>query len=445
MWRRFVLIVFALFAALVIPPVGCYTLRRWQAENELEAVVAELDREDPDWRWEALEGGRLKVSKEKNAADVVMAAARLLPRRRADQEFYIGIAKLPANVALSNGQAEKLTRDLAGMKAAVSKAKQLAVLDTGRFELSWSEFDAGSPSHLDAVVLVASTLRYASALESEKGDFDEAARLALALLRSGTAVGDEPCLKSQWIRIGIRILAVETVERILGQDRQGKTPVNLLDEIQHAFWHESRQKVMIPALRGERYRVFSLATRLASGEEKLPEASSDYWSRFVRFYSQPMVLRSTAWMLRAYTRWIEFAGLPVSDRWRRFRRATSETTELLADDSSLLLAKILVPRSLRAAADDVRSIAHLRLAIVGIACERYRRQEGRWPKELVDVPAKWLPREAAIDPFTDQPIRFQRDASGLTLNAGDHEGGEASESARIRFRLWAVENRGKRP
>ena len=52
--------------------------------------------------------------------------------------------------------------------------------------------------------------------------------------------------------------------------------------------------------------------------------------------------------------------------------------------------------------------ARLRIGVVGIAVERYRLSRGKWPETPGDVAGTSLLQEVPIDPYSGQPLRYER-------------------------------------
>ena len=68
--------------------------------------------------------------------------------------------------------------------------------------------------------------------------------------------------------------------------------------------------------------------------------------------------------------------------------------------------------------------AYLGCAAVGIACERFRRQTGRWPADLAEIPKELLP-ELPLDPETGRPFAYRVRPDGVTIFAPGRENDRA--------------------
>src|SRR6476659_3178730 len=79
-WRRVLVATgwFALFCVAVSAAV--YLLNRHRLMSQLDRVMAELDENDPGWRWEEILAARDEIREEENCANRVLAIARDVPR-----------------------------------------------------------------------------------------------------------------------------------------------------------------------------------------------------------------------------------------------------------------------------------------------------------------------------------------------------------------------------
>jgi hypothetical protein len=88
----------------------------------------------------------------------------------------------------------------------------------------------------------------------------------------------------------------------------------------------------------------------------------------------------------------------------------------------------------------------MRCAVVAIAAERFRRQNGRWPTTPAELVQAQLLKAVPTDPYDGQPIKLARTLDGLivyglgsdgTDNRGNVNRGRADQPGfDIGFRLW---------
>lgn len=65
--------------------------------------------------------------------------------------------------------------------------------------------------------------------------------------------------------------------------------------------------------------------------------------------------------------------------------------------------------------------AEMRIAVILIACERFRIANGRWPNDLAEIPKSILPA-VPIDPYDDKPLRIKRNEKGLIVYSVSTDG-----------------------
>jgi hypothetical protein len=102
----------------------------------------------------------------------------------------------------------------------------------------------------------------------------------------------------------------------------------------------------------------------------------------------------------------------------------------------------------------LRSAALLRCGIAGLAVERYRLANGRWPDALEQAVPKFL-ASVPLDPYDGKPLRFRRLEDGVVVYSvgpdGQDDGGKLNRKnpsaafTDIGFRLWDVAHRRQPP
>ncbi len=63
---------------------------------------------------------------------------------------------------------------------------------------------------------------------------------------------------------------------------------------------------------------------------------------------------------------------------------------------------------------EIQLAAKLRTAQIGLAAERFRRVEKRWPTSQVELVGQYI-QAIQLDPFDDQPLRMKRTDDGLII------------------------------
>ncbi|HEV8058421.1 MAG TPA: hypothetical protein VGP68_01020, partial [Gemmataceae bacterium] len=229
-----------LFFFLVLPLVliaAALILARQAGADRLTKAIAEADRLDPGWRLDEVEASRKPMpSAGKNGIDQVLAikAARLggqdLPwsfpafemnaqqlagARQAMEESLGGDRKTPR--VLNDEQVRVLRVESQRNEKAYTLARALVDFPEGRFPIVYApDWYSTNLTHSQDARAAASLLRYDALLRAHDGDMAGALQDCRAILHAGRAVGDEPFLISQLIRMAMAAIAVNTLERTLG-------------------------------------------------------------------------------------------------------------------------------------------------------------------------------------------------------------------------------------
>jgi hypothetical protein len=458
-------------ALLICSIIGKELFARWQARNDLEQTIAELDQSDPRWRLEDVEADRVKISEDKNSARIVVAAHRLLPKGwkpAVDDEW----GHVPPAVALRQDQADRLSAELKPLQAALEKARTMKEYPLGRQKIQYSADwfgtrmeDQQKARHvgiilqMDVVILI------------HRREMEKAWNSNRALLNSARSLGDEPILISNLIRIAMDRVAIRNAERMLGQ---GELTRPQLEEQQKTLEEEAQVPLILFGMRGERAGIHHLLTKFESGEFPLLQTlrmlagekneRTSWWDPVSEFFAYSMVWRSHVTLLRLETNAIEAMKLPVTERYKAVEEVDIEFKEMAARrDESQTLARFLFPAVFKVAQVEQRIHTHLACAAAGLAAERFRLQTRRWPESLEELVKAGLLEKVPIDLFDGESLRFRHTQDGLVIfsvgRGGKYDGKalddkpkdvidldrpDASET-RIEFRLWDIGRRRQTP
>jgi hypothetical protein len=463
LWRRrwrLLLCICALGVATVAGLIGWQMFRVARARAELQQVLAELDRDDPGWRIEAIDAARATVPDDENSVPVILRARRALPRLSNDDHDRLKafLASLSPNIRLTDDQYRYCIDQLEAIENAVSLIRPVARMPRGTSPTPTSADGSGDlplvnearwlrhvPTHL--LVLVS----------AHEGDAATGLRMCVVNLHIAAAIGDEPFLASQMSRSLHVDTAIDGFERLLGQM---EIPAADLAAFHAKLNVEAAHDPWPIALRGERAWQHQSFEAAALGI--LPPSRMRQWV--------PRAVPRTAWSDKTRD-WIgdRFpANLDESHVWC-LRRKTQLLRETIAAPWHERAAAVATFTADEATASpfahlgfDVQQMfvflqndqARLQCAIAAISAERYRLRHGHWPDSLAALVPEFLPA-VAVDPFDGQPLRYKRLSDGvviytvgpdLTDNGGNlAKNLPAAEGTDIGFRLWDVASRGQAP
>jgi hypothetical protein len=430
------------------------------ADADLQEALAEADRLDPGWRFEAIHAKRAKVPDAENGALHVETVAKQIPKGwAAAEDFSVLFEELAPESRLGEYQVKRLRQELAKAAAALAEARKLKDFPRGRFAVTYTDdwISTQFPTVQDAR-RVAGLLNHDALLRAEEGDADGALESCRATLNCGRAVGDEPALISQLVRMACRAIAVGKVERVLAQ---GEPSAPALRELLRALREEESEPLLLTGLRGERAGLDRLMEAIQTG--KIPPEQVDLRFMFTERMQEPVKLRLSApavkheraALLRHLTQVVEAAKLPPTQQAKEFQKLESQVRGLATSGGEMRFVWLLSPAYARLGETQQRSQAQLRCTILAVATELYRRERGAWPEALAALVAAGYLDAAPEDPYDGKPLRWRRTREGvaayavgpdLTDNGGKGVLANVTETGTdLVFRLWDVGLRRQPP
>jgi hypothetical protein len=426
--------------------VGWIAYSSSQSARLLAEAMAEADRLDPGWRLEELEAKRKIVPDSANGALQVSKAHRALAARWTSTAHNNALQGDLSTKPLTAEQMSVLESDCRVAATALYEARKLADLPDGRFPISYNRRPATTPvPHLQEVREIGRLLEGFILLSSENGNSDEALGSCQALLNCGRAIGNEPLITSQMVRLAERRAVLRLAERVLAR---GLPSESALSALQRLLEQDARDPVLLYVLRGER--------AVTDREVELTQTQHQWQSRLRAVVGNPS---NAAGPLRMLAR----DGLaPERAEILRFNNSLIEIIKGPTQGwqnalQNLAAAHPEAPELLRmwrsAAAGLAKSFmeadAELRGMVVLIACERWLRRHGHWPQSLQQLVTDYL-AQVPEDPFDGKPLRYRRLADGVVVYSiggnGRDDGGAIRKEGKtpgddVGHQLWDV---GKR-
>ncbi|HEV2949877.1 MAG TPA: hypothetical protein VGX70_21040 [Gemmataceae bacterium] len=444
-------------ATLLILPLclltAWYGYQHWVAERSLAEAIANLDRSDPGWRLQDIEAKRAVVPDEDNSTLVIREVkARLRPGwdLRWDSvrntQFYEQFHDLVPEKQINHQQIEQLTEVFEGIEPVLVLARRLANLPRGRAPLKWSD-DAISTllTYTQNARDAANILWLDVFLRCQENDPDGALDSCKGILNCGRSIGDEPTLISLLVRVAIRALAIQSIERSLAQGEPSEHSMRMLQLLME---DEEKLPLLLIALRGERAVFDRLMESIEKGKTNLKKLGGFWSGAEEMLFLSGSVKAQRAVMLDIMTENVEAAKLPVEQQEAEFKRIEQSIS------GRPQLIRMLVPAGMRVEQAYWRSQAQLRAAIVALAVERFRREHGRWPNSLGELVPDKLP-QVYIDPYDGKPLRYRRNKDGVVIySVGPDkidDGGKldrikiTTPGADIGIQLWDPEKRRQAP
>jgi hypothetical protein len=478
--RRFrknhlVLLALVLFSLLV---AGLYLYHLHSSQRDLQRALDEASAADPNWRLVDLEAHRREVPDAENGLVQAMAALSLLPRPWPSWDSYTSVetpeareireglsnsfADLEPAYQLSDMQIKALRAECIRAAQAIGAARKLIYFPYGIQHPNWTKDFFGTPlTNTQRTREVANVLAYDILLQAQERDFAQALRSARALLNTGRALGDEPTLVSQLVRIAIDGLTFSRIERILAQGEPA--PADLL-ALQRAVEQEAEESLLYYGLRGERATFDGFLENVQKGEIPFKDLGSilaisrnmnvlgrggspriDLQEKLEALTVILTIRSQRAQALHYMNRLVEASRLPPEQQVPRLREMESVNPKDLP-----LLIRLLGPASLKVAQAANRIRAQLRSTAVALAAERYRQAHGRWPATLNELVPEYIPA-VPFDPFDGKLLKLSKHAQGIVIYSvgvdGIDNGGvinaknPQAPGSDLGFRLWDARHR----
>jgi general secretion pathway protein G len=417
-------------------------------DEHLREVIAALDRDDPRWRFEALEQDRRPFPPDRenpgpNIHKLGFLLEEIAPRLSADYSVR-------ARKGLREGSIKD--RKQAGLEpaaAVIETARGLRGYGLGRHTVPW-KYDnplMTSLPHKAETIAVVDLLTLDAEMRAHEGKVDEALESVLAALIVVRAIGDEPMMATQIQRPGFHALCTRALEESL---RLGQANRDNLKSVQNALLAEADEPWLKYGARGERAGLHGLMTALENGsltkaDQALLDSRAEGVALILSSWKARPLGQIHAALLEYTTQFIQVLDLPPKDQAPRIK-ALADSLKDAPREALPLLSAFLANDLLQASRTGE---AALRCAAVGMALERYRLATGKWPENLDDLVTQKVLSKVPIDPFEgEQPLRYERTKEGVLVYSVGADGKrgnrfERSGDSDPSFRLWNVEARSK--
>jgi hypothetical protein len=464
----------------------------WKSgESAWQQACEEADRLDPGWRWEDLLSRKSELPADRDARQVALSAAALLPegwpdwipfleefdlvpkeppkdnedledfssfvqmRHQAAERFETELEFGPRNLGLSETTKRVLHAALVDRETPYRLARSIIDLEVGRASESTRPIILNLPDFVPSR-RAAKLLQLEARVAAEDGRIDDAIADAAAMLTLSTAACEPPMLITILMGFAIRNMVAASIERSLAQ---GEASPAVLEKTQNDVEAAAMEQILLLGMRGER----------AINEDyvRAVEAGIVSAEQITEFEATPSLFLN--WWRSAYIavhRWL-FPGFSKRQQ-AGVIRYYSTIVELLKDsqDSLKRLSELLGP--LRTSATwtvqftqsgaeklfcaDFQQRAKLHAVATALAVERFRMKHKTWPKQLSDLIPEYL-SNVPHDPFALNPMRYARTVDGVVVYSLGHDevdsGGDIHSGEHrppdIGVRLWNPEHRHSEP
>ena len=398
---------------LLVVVIACFAIFRLILKSRLQVRLVAIGSAGYPTTCAELDDWYTIPESVENASDRITEAFSHYQKLEETEESelipVVGKAELPARTEpLAQETKDLIAKHLADNQEALELLHKGAAIEHCRYPIDLSKgFEALMP-YLADFRTGARLLKLEAALHAENGKPQPAADSITTILGLARSLSKEPVLISQLVRLACQGLAVSALEHVINK-------TELTDE----QLIKLRETLADGEDLSTMHRAFAAERCVGVSAFKMPAAKilqvTDGGS------SQPAVLAIALY---------KFAGLADMDAIKYFDlmndymnaiRLPSHERQDAADAIDDKFEKIsrihvilhmIMPALSRVATIDIRTIALLRTAQVGLAVERYRLAAGSLPKtltELVPVYLEAIPK----DPFDGKDIRYKKLEAGF--------------------------------
>jgi hypothetical protein len=362
-----------------------------------------------------------------NAADTFIDSFSHYNKWEEDQKRkllpIVGDAELPLRTEpLTEETKTLITEYLADNQQALELLHKGAAIEHSRYPIDLSKgFEALMPD-LSNIRTGAFLLKLGAILYAENAEPQSAARSITSTFGLARSLSEEPILVSQLVRVACQALAVSTLEHAI--NRTEFTDEQLVD-LGDTLANARDTSAMTRAFVGERCAGVSILKspsaqilQLVNGGSSLLRILPISLYKFAGLADMDVAI-----YLDLMNDYIEAMQLPPEQR----REAAGAVNARFEKTSRIhILLHIIMPALSRVTTLDLRNIAQLRTARVGLAIERYRLATGKLPDTLAELVPTYLDA-VPKDPFDGKELRYKKLEPGFVVYSigvdGSDDGG----------------------
>jgi hypothetical protein len=425
--------------------------------RRVKLLADEFDRVDPDWRDPHSRLPPLPPARDSML--VVRGIKSLLPPKWAheiDANEESGLDSSPPPCRLRERDRQDLAAAMKSAAPALAVAQALREMPEGRFEPRLPEEE--TEKNLRDLREIATMCRYSGIDAIERGDFAGAWQTCRAQINLCKPLQEG----SFWIaatRMGLCRMTISNVQRLLAQ---GEFADEELAAMQSAFAEEAEMDLVFPYVRYNQAESVRILDDIIEGKRSLE----------VELKNAGVTVVRDTWEARFHQRFPRWFVLELEADYLERKIAIDRIkpehgfARLQAFEELPRLGPGFVPfvydvRFAQSYEYEQRMHAHLGCAELGLAAERFRRKQGRWPASANELVEKGLMKRVPEDPIDGAPLRMRKSPDGLVFYSisyprREYDGawhddltkyGEADPMPGhySEFRLWSPDRRRQPP
>jgi hypothetical protein len=406
--KRFLARIGVIVLSLVVLILAVRTILNYTSGKKLQAAIKKTQAEGH--RLDILAFAR-NCPEEDNAALIWKAIEQLFTE--ASNPRGVALNKISEDLFLGRPLSEDSKKQIESAALKNRKIFELIREAAGKPCFQYNTKWSGTPDEIEFPKYVKMLLSFrlfflSSVLEAQKGSVDQAVDDCATGIRFVSLVLGEPFLLNRLVALSLlrnQLLALNAVlsEKHIAAEKIGAI-LHLLDSL------PLRQTF---AVTFNSERAFSLGYYfgLIKENEEVADTPFPFINKGVTWLWKPLFNLEAVYTLKLWDAAAPTIGLPyyeTKDARLRFQEPFARTPwyatqgGFLAPDLSVLLIK------------EVGREADVAVARVGIACEIYRIQKGKFPEGL-DQLAPDILKEIPVDPFTGKSLIYKKTERGFII------------------------------
>jgi hypothetical protein len=418
------------------------------SDPELEKIIAELDQKEPGWRIEELEAKRKVLKPEENSALVISESYKLLGNFEQRKPIY-ELQRNQEYQAIESSPQQMLTpkyfnlikTTFDGFQPSLVEARKVAKLPQGRFEINYS------PNIIDTNIRCVDESGSISGLlfldvwiQAQEGKSQQAMESTLAMFNLARSIGEIPFNMTYISRCRDCAKSIRALERTIGQGEPSK---DSLSQFQSLLENEASFPMFLAMAKADRASFYAFFLFLRKDKDIIKTLKMSLDLKDDEAVATKLIIQEPnflSWLLKNYNSLVAIANLPQQDQ----EKAVTALAMKLNEKPSVLNKIIFNPKRILGSN---RNLATLNCAITGLAIERYRITNGKWPRKLEELVPEYLAK-LPTDPFNGEPLLVGTILGGLVIysvgpDLQDNNGliddlNPLKEGTDIGFRLWEV-------
>jgi len=374
----------------------------------------------------------------------------LLTRNKKKTLWELG--KLPDIAAIKSSPQQLLTppsinlikTTLGAFQPSLDEAKKVAKLPEGRFEITYAPNIANTIlTPLDTTRPVAELLAMDAFIEAQDGKSQQAMESTQAIFNIARSIREIPFIISFGVQIEICAQSIRMLERTIALGEPSK---DSLSQFQSLVENEASFPMFLYIAKANRAVNYAILSALKKDKDIIKTLQKDLDLKADEATATKLVLEEPnilSWLLKYSNSLVAIANLPIQDQ----KKIATELTLKLNEKPNLRKLLTGDPKNMWIYTN--RNLASLNCAITGLAMERYRITNGKWPRKLEELVPEYLAK-LPTDPFNGEPLLVGTILGGLVIysvgpDLQDNNGLidnsyslSVKEGTDIGFRLWEV-------